>query len=127
MVETKLAASSTVPETPIWKGARRKEPTFSRPRNGPGTMNTTATSTTTRVLTQRGSRLRGGSLIISDTKGVRSAGLRVPYAEPRARSIPCQSRAPRIPADLPQDGPASSFAVTVNQPGQAAGNHRRQG
>src|SRR5260370_29750352 len=126
MVETKFAARPTVPETPIWKGARRKEPTFWRPRKGPGTMNRTATSTTTRVLTQRGSRLRGGSLIISDTKGVRSAGLRVPYAELRARSIPCLSRALRIQADLPPGEPASSFAVTVNQPGQAAGNHRRQ-
>src|SRR5438132_14331375 len=117
MVETKFDASSTVPETPIWKGASKKEPTFSRPRSGPGTMNRTTSSTTTRVLTQRGSRLRGGSLIISDTKDVRSAGLRVPYAELRARSTPCQFTAPRIQADLPPDGPASSFAVTVNQPG----------
>src|SRR3982075_1153289 len=126
MVETKFAASSTVPETPIWKGARRKEPTFSRPRNGPGIMNRTATSTTTRVLTQRGSRLRGGSLIICDTAGARSAGLRGPYAEPQVRSIPCQSRAPRNPTGLPLDGPASLFVGTVNQPGQAIGNRRRQ-
>src|SRR3984893_14034673 len=119
MVETKFEAWSTVPETPIWIGARTVEPTISSPRHGPGIKKTTANATTTRVLTQRGSRRRGGSLIISDIAGARSAGPRVPYVEPRVRSIPCQCRVPRSRGGLQQDVPASWFCATVDQPDQA--------
>src|SRR5216684_4143291 len=127
MVETKFDAWSAVPEAPIWIGARTVEPTFSRPRKGPGRRNTAANSTTTRVDTHRGSRRRGGSLIISDTVAARSAGLPVPYAELLIRSIPCPCHARRNRADLRQDGPASSFAGTADRPGQARANRRRQG
>src|SRR5437667_8703863 len=126
IVDTKLDAWSAVPETPIWIGARTVELTFSRPRKGPGTRNTAANNTTTRVETQRGSRRRGGSLIISDTVAARSAGPRVPYAELPIRSIPCPCRAPRSRADLRPDGPASWFGARADRPGQAGANRRRQ-
>src|SRR5436853_348893 len=120
MVDTNVAASSTVPETPICSGARNVEPTLSRPRQGPGIKNTTASPTTTRVLTQRGSRRRGGSLIISDIAGGRSAGPRVPYAEPPVRSIPCRSHARHNRAG-PQPGePASWYDAPADPTGQGA-------
>src|SRR5207244_5790182 len=119
IVDTKLDAWSAVPETPIWIGANTVELTISRPRKGPGTRNTAANPTTTRVLTQRGSRRRGGSLIISDTVAARSVGPRVPYAELPIRSIPCPCRARRSQAGLRPDGPASWCGVTADRPARA--------
>ena len=113
------------PKRPSGSAPGLSSATVSRPRHGPGIRKTTANTTTTRVLTQRGSRRRGGSLIISDTADVRSAGPRVPYAELRARSIPCRCRARRSRADLRPDAPASWFCATADRPGQATGNRRR--
>src|SRR6516165_352296 len=111
MVATKPELWSAMVETPIWSGARAVEAIPSKLRHGPGIRKTTARPATTRVLTQRGRRRRGASLIISDTTVVRSADPRVPFAELLARStpFPCRERHNRV--DLQQDAPASSFCV----------------
>src|SRR6266566_7688897 len=125
MVETKVAAWSMVPVTPICSGARAVEATPSRPRHGPGIKKTTARPTTTRVLTQRGSRLLGASLIISDTAGGPNADPRVPYAELQARSRLYRYRGRHNQVDLRRDVLASSFCAKEGRQVPATTNLRR--
>src|SRR5436190_13051061 len=117
-------ASPSVSEIPVCNGLRKIVPTCSTCRHGPGMRKTAATDTTTRVLTQRGSRRRGGSLIISDTVAVRSVDPQVPYAELPTRSIPCLCHVRHNQADLPPGAPASLYGVTANQPNLVTANHR---
>src|SRR5215467_10539514 len=109
-------ASRRVSEIPIWIGPSTVVPAVSTCRHGPGRRKTAASETTTRELTHRGSRRRGGSFIISDTVAVRSVDPRVPYAELPTRSRPCLYHVRHNQGDLRRDAPASLYVVTANRP-----------